>query len=43
MLQLEDVEVALRGNSGVHAALAAVLYTGAFLFPYLCHAFFTGK
>ncbi|GAB4816712.1 hypothetical protein N2152v2_003758 [Parachlorella kessleri] len=27
LLQLEDVEVALRGNSGVHAALAAVLYT----------------
>lgn len=28
MLQLEDEEVALRGNAGVHAALAAVIYAG---------------
>ena len=31
LLALQDEEVALRGNAGVHAALAAVLYAGEFL------------
>jgi hypothetical protein len=40
LLQLEDEEVALRGYADVHAALAAVLYTGRL--PRLCVALVLG-